>query len=114
MLLKLIEAFVPETLVLVHPSRNLPKGFRSKRYVNFAPLPLALNQARPFQQLQVLRHRVQGSVEWLCNVRKSGRSTGQLPNNRSPSRMRNRCQHICQLIHGQYYTIRCNIVQEIS
>lgn len=68
MLLKLIETLVPESLVLMHPSRNLPKGFAPKRYVNFTSLPLAFNQARPFEQLQMFCHRVQGSVERLCDV----------------------------------------------
>ena len=68
MLLKLIEALVPEPLVPMDPSRNLAKGFPSKRYVNFASLLFAFNKARPFEQFQMFGHRVQGSVERLCDV----------------------------------------------
>ena len=58
MLLKLIETLIPEPLVLMHPSRDLTKGFASKRNEDFAPLFFALNESGSFEQLQVLRHRV--------------------------------------------------------
>src|SRR5690348_44625 len=57
-LLKFIEAFVPEALIAMYPPGNLAKRFPSKRYVNFTPLLPALNQAGPFEQLQVFRHRI--------------------------------------------------------
>ena len=93
----------------MHPPRNLPEGFTSKRYVNFAPLLPALNEARPFEQLQVLAHSVERRIERFRDIEKSRRSVCQLPNNGSPSRVRNGCQHISQLIHSDYYTIRCNV-----
>src|SRR5437588_4018295 len=93
----------------MHPPRNLPEGFTSKGYVNFSPLLPALNEARSFEQLQVLGHSVERRIERLRDIEKSRRSVCQLPNNGSPSRVRNGRQHISQLIHKDYYTIRCNI-----
>ena len=58
MLLELIETFVPEPLVLMHPSRNLTKRFTSKRDEDFAALLLAFNESGSFEQLEMLRHRV--------------------------------------------------------
>ena len=58
MLLKLIETFVPEPLVLMHPSRYLPKRFPSKGNEDLATLFLALNKSSSFEHLEVLRHRV--------------------------------------------------------
>ena len=51
MLLKLIETFVPEPLVLMHPSRYLPKWFTSKRDKHFTTLLLALDQSCSFEEL---------------------------------------------------------------
>jgi hypothetical protein len=45
MLLKLIETFVPEPLVLMHPSRNLTKWFPSKGDKDLTTLLLAFNES---------------------------------------------------------------------
>ena len=95
----------------MHPSRYLPKRFTSKRDEDFAPLLLAFNQPGSFEQLQVLGHRVQSRVERLRDIQESGRSVCELPDDRSPSRVGNGCQHIGQLIHVIHYTIRCNVLQ---
>jgi hypothetical protein len=57
-LLELIEAFVPESFVLMHPSCYLAEWFTSKRNEDFAALSPPFNQPRSFEQLQVFRHRV--------------------------------------------------------
>jgi len=44
-LLELIEALVPEPLVLVHPSSNLPKWLPPKGNENFTPLLAALDES---------------------------------------------------------------------
>ena len=57
-LLELIEAFVPEPLILMHPSRYFPKWFPSKRDVDLAALFPAFNESGSFEQLKMLSHRV--------------------------------------------------------
>jgi len=52
----------------MHPSGNLPKGLTSKRYVNFTPLPPALNQPGSFQKFQVLGHSVESRGEGLSYI----------------------------------------------
>jgi hypothetical protein len=48
----------------------------------------------------VFRYGIQSSVEWLCDIQKSSWPIGELPNDCSPSWVRNRGQYVCQLIHG--------------
>ena len=57
-LLKLIEALVPEPFVLMNPSGYLTERFASKRDEDFAALSPAFNESRSFKQLQMFRHRV--------------------------------------------------------
>jgi hypothetical protein len=45
MLLKLIEAFVPALLLLMHPFRYIPKWFPLEGEEHFAPQLLALDQS---------------------------------------------------------------------
>src|SRR5690348_1567702 len=110
-LLKLIEAFVPEPLVLMHPSRDLPKWFRSKRNEDFATLFPALNESSSLEKLQMFRHRVEGSVERLCDFKESSRPTGELADDRTPSRVGNGGQNGAESIHDICYTKRCNVAR---
>ena len=58
----------------------------------------------------MLCHRIQSGVEWFCDIRRNRAGPiCKLPNNRSPSRVRNGCQHVRELIHINHYTIRCNV-----
>ena len=100
MLLKLIQTFIPEPLVGMHPSCYLSKRFRSKRDKHLAPVLLTLNESRSFQHLQMLRYRVERSVERLGNIQKSGRSAREPAKNRAPRGVRDGRQYIRQLIHG--------------
>ena len=99
MLLKLIEALVPEPLVLMHPSGHLPKRFCAKRNQYLTPLLLSLNEPRPLQQLEMLRYRIESQVVRFCDIQESCWPVCQLPDNRSPRRMRDGCQHVRELIH---------------
>lgn len=56
MLLKPIEARVPESLVLMYPSRDFPKRFRSERDKHFTSLLLALDQPGSLKELEVFGH----------------------------------------------------------
>src|SRR5262249_32080878 len=86
---ELIEPLVPETLIFIHPSHHFAKWFTSKRNEDFSTLFPAFNQPCSLKQLQVFRHRVQGGVERLGDIKESGWTIGQLPNNRSPRWVRN-------------------------
>ena len=94
MLLKLIEAFVPEWLVLMHPSRYHSQRFCSKRNHDLSTLSLPLDKSCSFENLEMLRHSVECRAVRLRNIQESRRSHCQLPNNRSPRRMRNGCQYV--------------------
>jgi hypothetical protein len=48
-LLKLVEARVPEPFVLVDPSSDLAKRFTTKRYEDFATLFPAFNESGSFE-----------------------------------------------------------------
>src|SRR6476469_147116 len=87
--LELIEPLVPEALIVIHPPRHLAEWFSSKRNKDFSTLFPAFNQPGALEQLQVFRHRVQGGVERLCDIEESGWPIRQLPDNRSPRRVRN-------------------------
>jgi hypothetical protein len=56
--LKPIEAFVPESLVLMHPSRYLSKWLCSKRDKNLTALLLTLNEPSSFEHFEMLCHGV--------------------------------------------------------
>jgi len=58
MLLELIETFVPEPLVLMHPSRYFPKWCPSEGDEDLTPLLLPFNESSSFEYLEVLRHGV--------------------------------------------------------
>jgi hypothetical protein len=90
----------PETLIFIHPIRHLAKRFTSKRNEDFSPLFLPFNQSGPLEQLQVFGHSVQSGVERLRDIEESGWPIRQLPNNRSPRRVRNCGQDIAQMIHS--------------
>src|ERR1035438_3385017 len=98
MLLKLIETFVPEPLILMHPSRYFPKWFPSQGDKHLTPLLLPFNESGSFEHLEVLGHGVQSRVERLCDIQKSSRPVCEPANNCAPSRVRNGCQHVCQSI----------------
>src|SRR4051794_22244286 len=100
MTLEPIEALVPEALVRVHPNGHLAQGFAAKRDDDLPTLPSTLDEPGSLKQLQVFRHRVQSRVERLCDIRESGRSLRQLPNDRSPGRVRNGAEDVTQVIHG--------------
>jgi len=48
-MLKLVEALVPEPFVLMNPSSHLAKWFTSKRYEDFATLFPAFNESSSFE-----------------------------------------------------------------
>src|SRR5580704_10824045 len=95
----------------MHPSRYLSKRFPSKGNKDFTSLSLALDKSSSFEHLEMLRHGVQSRVVRLCDVQESSWSVCELPNNRSPSGVRNGCQNVRQLIHAKHYTKRCNVLQ---
>src|SRR5260370_26652553 len=97
---ELIEALVPEALIFIHPSRHLAKWFASKRNEDFSTLFPAFNQPGSLKQLQVFRHCIQSGVERLRDIQESGWPIRQLPNNRSPGRVRDCGQDIAQVIHA--------------
>ncbi len=99
MLLKLVEVLVPEPFVFVNPPGHLAKRFTSKRYEDFTTLFPAFNQSSPFEKLQVFGHSIESSVEWFCDIQKSRRPMGELPDDCSPGRVRNRRQYIGEGIH---------------
>ena len=99
-LLELIEAFVPEPLVRVNPYGHIAKWLASQGNEHLAAALLAVDEARAFQELQVLRHCVQCSVERLGHIEEPGRSVCELPNDRSPGGVRNGDQNVRELIHG--------------
>src|SRR5262245_58740889 len=94
--LELIEALVPEALIVIHPSRDIAKRLAAKRDEDFAALFPALDQSRPLEQLQVLRHRVQSDVERLRDVEKSGGPMRELSDDRAPRRVRDCGQDVAQ------------------
>ncbi len=99
MLLKLIEAFVPESLVSAHPVGYLTKRLRREGNHDFAPAFLAPNKPRSLQKLQVLRHGVQSSVERPRDIQEPCGPVRELPNDRPPRGVRNCSKHIGELIH---------------
>ena len=82
MLFELVEVLVPESFVVVNPSRNLPEGFSPEGDEDLSALFPALDETGSFEQLKVFGHRVQGGVEGLRDVQESGGSACQLQNNR--------------------------------
>ncbi len=100
MFFEFVEALVPETLVFIGPVDHLTQRIPAQRNENFAALLPALNQTCPLQQLQVLRHRVQGGIIRQCQVRKSGGPVGQLTDYGSAGGVRNGCKNITQMIHA--------------
>jgi len=60
----------------------------------------------------VFRYCIQSSVEWFCDIQKSSWPMRELPNDCSPSWVRNRGQYVCQLIHDNitpYGVMSCKI-----
>ncbi len=98
-LLKLVEAFVPEPIVLMHPARCLSQGLPSKRNDDFTPLFPSFNESGSLKQLEMFSHCIQSGVKRLGDVQESGRSVRQLPDYRPPGRVRKSVEHIGQLIH---------------
>lgn len=94
MLLKLIETFVPEPFVFVHPFGYFTERLASKRDVHFPPLFPAFDESRPLEQLEVFCHCIEGRVERLRDVEKARRSVCQLPDNRPSGGMRQGGQHV--------------------
>jgi hypothetical protein len=73
-LLELVEAFVPEPLVFMHPPCYPPEWLTSKRYVNLTTLLLAFNESGSFEQLKMFRHSIESRVERFCDIEESRRS----------------------------------------
>src|SRR5579871_3867965 len=78
MLLKPVEAFVPETLVLMNPLCDFSERLTAQGNVNFASPSLTLNESSPVEQLEMFCHCIQSRIERLGDVQKSGGPIGQL------------------------------------
>jgi len=110
MLLELIELAGPEPLVVVHPTGDLPQWLAAKRDEDFASLLPALDEASAFEQLEMLRHRIERRVERFRDIEESRRSLRRESSNDRPARrVSDRREYIRELVHGRYYTIRCNV-----
>jgi hypothetical protein len=99
-LLKLVEAFGPELLVLMHPNRYLAEWFRPKGDDDLSSLFSAFNQPSSLEQFEMLGHRVQSGVERLGDVQETSGTIRQIPDNRPAGRVRKGVQYIGQLIHA--------------
>jgi hypothetical protein len=111
MLLELIETLIPKALVFVHPSGHFAERFASKGDEDFSSLLPAFDQAGSFQQLQMLRYRVQSDVERLRDIGEPGWPTHESPNDCAPRGMGNGGEDVAQVIHAIHYTIWCNVMQ---
>lgn len=100
MLCKLIETFVPEPFVLMHPSGDLPQGFRAKGDKDFATLFFALNESCSFEHFEMLGHGVESCVVGLCDIEESSRPVCELPDYCAPCGVGDGCQDGRELVHA--------------
>src|SRR5579884_2323884 len=114
MLLKPVEAFVPETLVLRNPCCDFSERFTAQGNIDFSSPSLTLNESSPVEQLEMFCHGIQSRIERLGDVQKPGGPIGQLADNGAPSRVGKSDQDIAELIHLHHITPFGVICRKVS
>lgn len=85
MLFQGIQPHFPEFPVMFEPTSGLAKGPRAQPAVVLAANDLTLEQARAFEDAQMLRDGGQGNIEWLGQLGNGGLASRKLREDGSAS-----------------------------